>query len=171
MNKSSSVLRKLKFLPKRANGTRIADVGPAVSSPMEIKQDVAPEGGYPPVRMRRNMPNKFWTIGTTSLLACVMMGYGWYRYYKWLLKKEELKKEREGLEVAMIPFLQAENDIAFTIQRRAFLKKVEELMKDETNFDAYQKFYNSTVRFQYPAYDARLEHFKGTGLLESEKKH
>lgn len=81
-----------------------------------------------------------------------------------------MKKEREVLEVAMTPFLQAEHDIAFTLQRRAFLKKVEELMKDDSEFNAYEKFYNSTSRFQYPVYNAQLRHFKGTGLLEKEKQ-
>lgn len=80
----------------------------------------------------------------------------------------ELKKEREVLELAMTPFLQAESDIAFTLQRRAFLKKVEVLMKDEPDFNVYEKFYNTTSRFQYPVYNAQLHHFKGTGLLNDE---
>lgn len=82
----------------------------------------------------------------------------------------ELKKEREVLELAMTPFLQAEHDIAFTLQRRAFLKKVEELMKNEPDFNAYEKFYNSSSRFLYPVYIAQLRHLTGTGVLEKEKQ-
>ncbi|KAF0983779.1 hypothetical protein FDP41_007694 [Naegleria fowleri] len=177
MNRRAVMKGVASLIPKRSataqiggNNTRIADMGPRVENPQQLNQDVPPPGGFPAVRVRRNAPNKFWSIGTFLFITTAVMSYGWYRYYKWLKKKDELKKEREVLELAMTPFLQAEHDIAFTLQRRAFLKKVEELMKNEPDFNAYEKFYNSSSRFLYPVYIAQLRHLTGTGVLEKEKQ-
>lgn len=75
-------------LPKRGNNAKIANMGPLVDNPAILNQDVAPTGGFPPVRVRRNLPNKFWSIGTFLFISTVVMGYGWYRYYKWIKKRE-----------------------------------------------------------------------------------
>lgn len=50
------------------------------------------------------------------------------------------------------------------------MKKVEELMKDDPNFDVNEHFYNNKEFFQYPLYHMDLAVFKGTGLLKSEQK-
>jgi hypothetical protein len=55
------------------------------------------------------------------------------------------------------------------VKRRAFLKKVEQLMKDEKGFDTYQKFYNNPNYFAYPRLQAELDAFAGTGLLEQDR--
>jgi hypothetical protein len=78
--------------------------------------------------------------------------------------------EKEALQSAMIPFLQGERDIAYAVNQRAFMKKVEELMKDDPNFDVNEKFFNNNRHFQYPIYGVpNLQKFRGTGLLEQEK--
>ena len=149
-----------------ARNTRITNMGPTVTAPRTIVQDMPPEGGFKQVRVKRNMPLKFWNAGTTAIVMLGIMTWGWYRYAQWVHKKRDLEKEEEQLQTAIIPFLQSEHDIAFTVKRRAFLKKVEVLMKDEKDFDAYQKFYNNPNYFAYPRIHAELDAFEGTGLLE-----
>jgi hypothetical protein len=81
----------------------------------------------------------------------------------------ELKTEQRELELAMTPFLQSEMDISFTVHKRAFLKKVEELMKDDPTFNVYEHFYHNKDKFDYPMHSLDLSQFRGTGLLEDEE--
>jgi NADH dehydrogenase (ubiquinone) 1 alpha subcomplex subunit 13 len=150
---------------------RITDVGPTVSATPNINQDMPPEGGFPPVRLRKGNPNRLWGLGATSAFLVGMMAYGWWKVSLVHKKQREFTYEQQTLEMAMAPFLQAEHDISFTVQIRAFKKAVEKLMKDDETFDAYEHFYKNKHRFIYPAFSIDLGKFLGTGILETDKVH
>lgn len=88
MNTRNVLRGAAKVIPRRGNNIKIADMGPRVENPQQLNQDVPPPGGYPSIRLRRNMPNKFWSIGTFLFISTTLMAYGWYRYYQWIKKKE-----------------------------------------------------------------------------------
>jgi NADH dehydrogenase (ubiquinone) 1 alpha subcomplex subunit 13 len=148
--------------------TRLTNLGPIVSAPRPVVQDVPPPGGFEPIRIKRNMPDKFWGAGTMLLVMAGIMGYGWYCYAKWYKRQIKVKMEKEQLQMAIMPFLNAERDIVYTIKKRAFMKKVRELMKDEEEFDVDERFYHSKKYFMYPRFALELDSFKGTGLLSEE---
>lgn len=162
----------LRFLITRADiAPKIAGMGPKISDPPILDQDMPPPGGYPPVRIRRNNREKFWKPSTITVAMLVIMGYGWYKMYVAEKRRYYLALERDELQAAMVPFLQGERDIAYTVNRRAYMKKVAELMKDEPDFDINEKFYLNNRHFEYPVqgtYD--LNKFRGLGLLEEEKR-
>ena len=96
---------------KLLNESRITDVGPKINSQPKIIQDMPPPGGFPPVRVRKSMLNKFWSPYTVTFAALGIMTYGWYQYAKFAKIKRNLREEQKILETAITPFLQAENDL------------------------------------------------------------
>eukprot|EP01080_Neovahlkampfia_damariscottae_P003024 gene3024-5034_t len=148
---------------------RVTDLGPKINSSPRIVQDMPPPGGFPPVRMRRTLMTKFWSPYTITLVGIGIMTYGWYKYIKFTRVKRNLREEQNILEATITPFLQAENDLNFVVQEKAFKKVVGELMKDEPNFDPEQVFKNNNHRYLYPIQSLNLDQFKDCGVLESEK--
>lgn len=57
---------------------------------------------------------------------------------------------------------------SYTIKKRAFMKKVRELMKDEEGFNVDERFYHNRKYFMYPRFALELDSFKGTGMLSEE---
>lgn len=93
---------------------KIANMGPTVTAPRTILQDMPPEGGFPPVRFRRNLPTKMWKGQTIVVLAMFVMAYGWYKYFFLYVRKQQLEQERFLFtDLAVNPFLQAEKDIMY----------------------------------------------------------
>lgn len=105
--------RQQQSAPQTQTTTRMTDLGPIVSAPHLVVQDVAPPGGFEPVRIKRNMPDKFWGAGTMLLVMAGIMGYGWYCYGRWYKRQIIVKKEQEQLQMAIMPFLNAERDIVY----------------------------------------------------------
>ena len=103
-----------KTAAKRQDVTRVADVGPTVSNPPPIFQDMPPKGGYAPIRFRRNMPNKMWKSSSIIFVMAAIMAFGWYQYYYNYIRKKQIDHERYVFtELAVNPFLQAEKDIMY----------------------------------------------------------
>jgi hypothetical protein len=110
-----ATLLRMAIPARNTTAPRMAGMGPTVSAPRAVVQDMPPEGGYKQVRIKRNMPLKFWNAGTTAIVMIGIMTWGWYRYAQWVYKKRDLEGEEEQLQTAVIPFLQAEHDIAYVV--------------------------------------------------------
>lgn len=149
---------------------RITNVGPTVSAIPNINQDMPPEGGFPSVRIRKGNPNRLWGAGVTTAFVGLISLYGWYKVYLYKTKKRELEYEQRLLEGVITPFLQAEKDITYTVQARAFQKSIEKLMKDKPEFNPKEQFYHNKNRYLQPSYSIELTKFIGTGVLESDKE-
>ncbi|KAI0563608.1 hypothetical protein FGB62_37g34 [Gracilaria domingensis] len=92
--------------------------GPPQPPPRTVRQEVAPKGGYARINVARNVPK---TIGTGAgpLLfgTALLMGYGMYRVGSFNVKRRELRQEKKNIRLAIIPFLQAEEDARFVKKR------------------------------------------------------
>lgn len=93
---------------------RLSDMGPAVHNPRPFVQDMPPPGGFPAFRIRKNteMFSK-WKPSTYAIIIGIIMIYGWKRLYSIMQHRRVLEEEQVTLERVMIPFLQAEHDIAY----------------------------------------------------------
>ena len=77
---------------------------------MPIVQDGPPPGGFPAVRYARRIPSTGPSGVTLFTVAGLIMGWGLYKVGQ--SNKERRVVKAEGLErrVALVPFLQAEED-------------------------------------------------------------
>ncbi|CAN0101249.1 unnamed protein product, partial [Discosporangium mesarthrocarpum] len=86
-----------------------------------IVQDVAPSGGYPGIRVARNLPARGppgWAMFGT---AALVMGYGYYKLGQGNIARREAKHEKRLARLALLPLLQAEEDVealALAAERR-----------------------------------------------------
>jgi hypothetical protein len=91
---------------------KIMDVGPTVSNPPHYHQEHAPEHGFAPIRIRKNTQRrKFWHPYTLTVVALMIIAYGWYKYRNFNIYKRALLFEQKVMETAITPFLVAEHDI------------------------------------------------------------
>jgi NADH dehydrogenase (ubiquinone) 1 alpha subcomplex subunit 13 len=90
---------------------RITDVGPKTDGQPRIIQDMPPQGGYPPIRIRKSLMTKFWSPYTMTLGMFGIMTYGWIKFTKYSRTQKALNEEQKVLEAAITPFLMAEYDL------------------------------------------------------------
>jgi hypothetical protein len=95
---------------------RITNVGPTVTNPPKVNQDMPPPEGFTPVRISKNTQRrKFWHPNTIVITLLLAMTYGWWRYKRFADKRTLLKYEQRVLENAITPYLIAEQDIVYII--------------------------------------------------------
>lgn len=91
---------------------KMADMGPSVTSPHAVLQDMPPPGGFQPVRLRKNSPKKLWNVTTVLAIAISLVAYGWYKYFFTYVRHQQLEHEKYVfMDLALTPVLQAEKDI------------------------------------------------------------
>eukprot|EP01027_Heterolobosea_sp_BB2_P025328 GEZU01038865.1.p1 GENE.GEZU01038865.1~~GEZU01038865.1.p1 ORF type:complete len:161 (+),score=54.50 GEZU01038865.1:44-526(+) len=137
-----------------------------------VPLDGPPPGGYPPVRIRANLPNKGFSAFTLFCLTIGTIAYGHYRLYLQQKRDNALLHENKALRTALRPFLQAELDIATVVNERAVKKKIDKLMADDPNYDpnTATKFYNHTHRYAPRKYPLKIHEFDGIDLDNLVKK-
>eukprot|EP00638_Chattonella_subsalsa_P001612 CAMPEP_0117756516 /NCGR_PEP_ID=MMETSP0947-20121206/14129_1 /TAXON_ID=44440 /ORGANISM="Chattonella subsalsa, Strain CCMP2191" /LENGTH=107 /DNA_ID=CAMNT_0005576127 /DNA_START=79 /DNA_END=399 /DNA_ORIENTATION=- len=93
-------------------------------------QDIAPPGGYPKIDVRtanraRGPSGLMIFAGATAVIA-----YGFYKVGQGNIERRENKWEKRDARMAIIPFLQAEEDVAFLKRQAQWNKREAEIMKN-----------------------------------------
>eukprot|EP00640_Fibrocapsa_japonica_P004799 CAMPEP_0113937174 /NCGR_PEP_ID=MMETSP1339-20121228/3860_1 /TAXON_ID=94617 /ORGANISM="Fibrocapsa japonica" /LENGTH=133 /DNA_ID=CAMNT_0000939849 /DNA_START=87 /DNA_END=485 /DNA_ORIENTATION=- /assembly_acc=CAM_ASM_000762 len=116
-------------------------------------QDIAPPGGYPNLDVRaisRTRGPSGWAMfaGMTAFI-----GYGFYKMGQHNIKRREVKWERKFMRMAIMPYLQAEGDRNFLVDKEILDNKEKEIMRfyDE-NWDPNGKFMRSG-HYMHPTKD------------------
>lgn len=116
---------------------------------MPVIQDGPPPGGFPAVRYARRIPSTGPSGVTLFTVAGLIMGWGLYKVGQ--SNKERRLVKAEGLErrVALVPFLQAEEDRRFVKALKHFEARQAEVMKHDPEFKAGESVYKT--RWMAPA--------------------
>ncbi|KAL7556786.1 hypothetical protein ACA910_005227 [Epithemia clementina (nom. ined.)] len=117
-----------------------------------IKQDMPPPGGYPKIdffeKARARGPSGA-TLWTAAIIATI------YGYYMIGVANDTQSKEnfleREA-RITMVPFLQAEADLAYIAQKNKQLAREAEIMKDVPGWKVGESVYR-TKRWVPDQYD------------------
>lgn len=109
-------------------------------------QDMPPKGGFQKIRIENNVPANRGFRGWV-LFAGMGAGivYGFVKLYSSSKTRRDMKRERRQLRVAILPFLQAEEDVLACKNIAEKQKREMEIMKHVPNWDALQSVYHSNV--------------------------
>ncbi|GAA5841508.1 hypothetical protein JCM9279_000675 [Rhodotorula babjevae] len=107
------------------------------------KQDLPPQGGFPAIKYKRNLPTK----GPGGALIFGVVGaicaFGFWRVGQGNLEKRELQRERAWARIHLVPALLAENDRDIYRREQAALVREKEIMKDVKGWEVGAKAYHS----------------------------
>ncbi|CAN8070876.1 unnamed protein product [Agarophyton chilense] len=124
--------------------------GPPQPPPRTVRQEVAPKGGYARINVARNVPKTIGGgAGSLILGTALVIGYGMYRVGTFNVKRRELRQEKKNIRLAIIPFLQAEEDARFVSQRDEYNKWEASVMKDVPGWKVGENVYQ-TRKFMPP---------------------
>eukprot|EP00252_Welwitschia_mirabilis_P014416 TRINITY_DN31687_c0_g1_i1.p1 TRINITY_DN31687_c0_g1~~TRINITY_DN31687_c0_g1_i1.p1 ORF type:complete len:140 (+),score=23.79 TRINITY_DN31687_c0_g1_i1:110-529(+) len=110
---------------------------------MPVLQDGPPPGGFPPVRYARRIPNKGPGAVAVFLASIGIITYGMYKVGQGNKERNQLKREKFAGRSAILPLLQAEEDLRFVKAWQAYLKEEAEIMKDVPGWKVGESVYNS----------------------------
>ncbi|CAG8477726.1 7052_t:CDS:2 [Ambispora leptoticha] len=97
-------------------------------------QDLPPEGGFPSIRYKRNVPKKGPSGLTLVLGITAISAYGFY---------SELERENMWSRIHLVPLLQAEQDRDTYRREQAAIKREAEIMKDVPGWKPGEKVYHT----------------------------
>jgi len=109
-------------------------------------------GGYPPIRVARDVPRAISTpvaLGLVAAGAAAIVG-GLYRVGQMNAHRASLKKEREEVRRALLPFLQAEADATFMEGKKAYRELEAQVMDGVEGWVVDENVYK-TKKFVPPA--------------------
>ncbi|WFD00611.1 hypothetical protein MYAM1_003362 [Malassezia yamatoensis] len=101
------------------------------------------EGGFAPIRYKRNLPNK--GPSGVMLIASVvgLTTYGFYRVGRNNLEKRELAREKAWSRIYLTPLLLAEADRDTFRREKATLAREKEIMKNVPGWVPGESVYNT----------------------------
>ncbi|CCU97729.1 unnamed protein product [Malassezia sympodialis ATCC 42132] len=106
-------------------------------------KDLPPQGGYAPIRYKRNMPVRG-PSGVFLIFATVgISAFGFWRLGQGNIERRELARERAWSRIYLTPLLLAESDRDMFRRDRASVLRENLLMKDVPNWEAGKSVYNS----------------------------
>ncbi|EPQ28255.1 uncharacterized protein PFL1_04082 [Pseudozyma flocculosa PF-1] len=120
-----------------------------MSGTVPFRQDLPPQGGYQPIRYKRNLPGKNPSGIAVFGAMFAICGYGFYKVGQGNLEQRELKRERAWSRIHLIPMLMAEADRDAYRREQAQLAREKEIMKDVPDWEAGKSVYN-TKRYTAP---------------------
>ncbi|KDN36141.1 GRIM-19 [Tilletiaria anomala UBC 951] len=114
-----------------------------MSGGFSFKQDLPPQGGYAPIRYKRNLPAR--GPGGIAIFGGVLAicAWGFYRVGQGNLEQRELKRERAWSRIHLVPMLLAEADRDTYRREQAQLSREKEIMKDVPGWEAGKSVYNT----------------------------
>jgi NADH dehydrogenase (ubiquinone) 1 alpha subcomplex subunit 13 len=96
---------------------------------MPIRQDVAPPGGFPSIRIERRLPSTGPTGVTIFAVGSAVMAYGYYRMYLMIQQRKEDQRMVDRARAAVVPVLQAEDDVRYSAALRKEAEEEEAVMR------------------------------------------
>ncbi|PWN94244.1 hypothetical protein FA10DRAFT_274252 [Acaromyces ingoldii] len=105
--------------------------------------DLPPQGGYEPIRYKRNLPTR--GPGGLAIFGGVLAicAYGFYRVGMGNLEQRELKREKAWSRIHLVPLLLAEADRDTYRREQAQYAREKEIMKDVPDWEARKSVYNT----------------------------
>ncbi|PWN24384.1 GRIM-19 [Jaminaea rosea] len=112
-------------------------------SGVPYNQDLPPQGGYQPIRYKRNLPAR--GPGGLAIFGGVLAicTYGFYKVATGNIEKRELAREHAWSRIHLVPLLQAEADRDSYRREQANLAREKEIMKDVPGWEAGKSVYHS----------------------------
>ncbi|GAA5831044.1 hypothetical protein JCM11251_005123 [Rhodosporidiobolus azoricus] len=112
-------------------------------SASQFKQDLPPQGGFPAIKYRRNLPTK--GPGGAVIFGAVLAvcTFGFWRVGAGNMEKRELQRERAWSRIHLVPLLMAEADRDVFRREQAALAREKEIMKDVKGWEVGAKAYHS----------------------------
>ncbi|CAG8433962.1 12146_t:CDS:2 [Ambispora gerdemannii] len=111
--------------------------------PIPRTQDLPPEGGFPSIRYKRNIPKKGPSGLTLVLGITAISAYGFYRYFQGKNERHELERENMWSRIHLVPLLQAEHDRDTYRREQAAIKREAEIMKDVPGWKPGESVYHT----------------------------
>ena len=108
------------------------------------RQEMPPPGGFPNVTIKRGVPAARGLTGGMiwgGMVAATVLGF--FAVGQGNIARREAKKERRLARAALIPLLQAEEDVRYVMAKRAADEKEAELMSGVPGWKVGASVYNS----------------------------
>jgi NADH dehydrogenase (ubiquinone) 1 alpha subcomplex subunit 13 len=116
---------------------------------MPLLQDGPPPGGFPGVRYARRIPNTGPHGYTVFAIAVAAVSYGFYQVGQGNKVRAAYKQEKLDARLAVVPFLQAEEDARFVRAKQRLDAQEAEIMKNVPGWEAGSSVYH-TKRWMPP---------------------
>ncbi|KAL9933002.1 hypothetical protein V8E36_008257 [Tilletia maclaganii] len=112
-----------------------------MSGSIPYSQDLPPQGGFQPVRYKRNLPTR--GPGGLAIFGGVfaICAYGFYKVGISNLEARELKREVTWARIHLVPLLLAEQDRDVFRRRVAAVQREKAVMSDVPGWEAGKSVY------------------------------
>lgn len=110
---------------------------------LPIRQDGPPPGGFPAVRYARSIPNTGPSGVALVLGATAVIAFGFYQIGQGNLKRRAYKKEKLDARIAVLPLIQAEEDMRFVEQMKKNLEEEARVMASVPGWKVGENVYHS----------------------------
>ncbi|KAE8225189.1 hypothetical protein CF319_g2033 [Tilletia indica] len=114
-----------------------------MSGSIPYSQDLPPQGGYQPVRYKRNLPTR--GPGGIAIFGSIIAicGYGFYQVGRSNVEARELKREHAWSRIHLVPMLLAEQDRDVYRRHAAAVLREKTIMKDVPGWEAGKPVYHT----------------------------
>ncbi|KAK0546909.1 hypothetical protein OC846_002907 [Tilletia horrida] len=114
-----------------------------MSGSIPYSQDLPPQGGFQPVRYKRNLPTR--GPGGLAIFGGVfaICAYGFYKVGTSNVEARELKREHAWSRIHLLPMLMAEQDRDVHRRRLAAVQREAAIMSDVPGWKAGASVYNT----------------------------
>mmetsp|Transcript_20447 Transcript_20447/g.48463 ORF Transcript_20447/g.48463 Transcript_20447/m.48463 type:complete len:137 (-) Transcript_20447:148-558(-) len=113
-----------------------------LTPPMPI-QDVAPKGGYAPIKTARNIPKGGASTLVMVTASAFIYGWGMYKIIQANRTRRVWRREEEDIRLATMPFLTAENDVRTAYLMQKVNANEAEVMKAVPDWEAGGSVYKT----------------------------
>eukprot|EP00118_Oscarella_pearsei_P025593 m.308433 g.308433 ORF g.308433 m.308433 type:complete len:131 (+) comp43982_c0_seq1:16-408(+) len=115
----------------------------AAQAGLQYRQDMAPKGGFPQIKYKRNLPVRV-SSGLAIILGgtAVMVG-GFYVVIQTNKERRLLQREKLQARIALLPLLQAEQDRKVLRALKANEEAEAEIMKDVKDWKVGESVYHT----------------------------
>ncbi|GBG71615.1 hypothetical protein CBR_g9031 [Chara braunii] len=110
---------------------------------LPVLQDGPPPGGFPAIRYARKIPNTGPSGVVVFSIAAAVISYGMYQVGQGNLHRRALKKEKMEARMAILPLIQAEEDVRYAKARQKALAEEEKIMQNVPGWKVGESVYNS----------------------------
>lgn len=117
-----------------------------------MPQDLPPQGGFPKIRLHRDVPHKTIPLAAVGLGVTAIALWGAVTLGLLWRERRELKREKMWARLYLLPLVQAEKDREWMQWRSDQVKKEAEIMQNVEGWKAGESVYKNK-RWAPPTFD------------------